>query len=655
MKTRYLLLLTGFFSVALVIQLVFAHSNQPQASKSGAPGENNCTQCHSGTANQPGGSTTISFNGGQNTYAPGQTYPVTVTVTDGTRPRKGFQITALQGGGGATVGTFALTNTTTTSLQSGSVGGNARSYVGHKNANTTVSTWSFNWTAPAAGTATITFYCAGNATNNLNNSSGDRVYTTSLAVNPALPNANFVANDTTVCPGTAVVYSDQSAGASSRVWSFPGGNPTTSTAATPSVTYAAPGTYNATLIVTNVTGSDTLVRTSFVEVGNLPALSAQSTPTNCAGSTDGAINLSVTGTTGNTFLWSNGATTEDLGGLTPGTYSVTVTSGIGCSSNQSFVVSSPSPVSVSATSTNSDCLTPTGTATASPSGGTAGYTFLWSNGNTTQTATALPAGSHSVTVTDAHGCTATTTTAVSNNNAPQLSTSTVPTTCAGDFDGIAVVVANGGTTPYTYLWSDGQASDTASNLAAGTYSVTVTDAGGCESVEVLTITSPTPLGLSLSAIPDNGFGNGSASASATGGNGGYTYTWSDGQTGASIGGLVAGTYTVTVSDALGCTHIDSVQVPLLIINIADIRPDLFQIGPVPFDELIVLRPQVVIEGQFQVRLIDQRGRLVYAEQVRSVGGMPVVLQPGTLPDGIYFLAIETTQGRLVQKVLHRRK
>lgn len=653
MKTPFLLLLTGFVSLVLVIQLVFAHSSSPQASRTGAPGESNCTSCHSGTVNQPSGSTTIVFDGGNTTYTPGQTYPVTVTVTDAVRPRKGFQITALQGGGGATVGTFALTNTTTTSMQSGSVGGNARSYVGHKNANTTVSTWTFNWTAPAAANAVITFYAAGNATNNNNSSSSDRVYTTTLAINPALPSASFVANDTTVCPNAAVTYSDQSTGASSRSWSFPGGNPSTSTAATPSVTYATPGNYSATLIVTNVSGSDTLVRNSFVEVGSLPALSALSSGTSCAGGNDGALNLSVSGTSGNTFAWSTGATSEDISGLAAGSYTVTVTSSFGCSSTQSFTVTSPSAVTVLATSTNSDCAVNTGTATANGSGGTPGYGYVWSNGNTTQTATALPAGTHTVTVTDANGCTATTTVAVSNNNAPSLSTSSVPTTCAGDFDGSAIVAATGGTAPYDYLWSNGQTGDTAVNLAAGTYSVTVTDAGGCIAVQVVSVTSPSPIGNTMTMTPDGGLGTGTATASATGGNGGYTYTWSDGQTGATAVGLAAGTYTVTISDALGCTFVDSVDVTLVIIHVADIRPDLFQIGPLPFSELLVLRPKVVIEGEFQVRIIDQRGRLVYAEEVRGQGGMPVVLRPGNIADGVYFLVIETTEGRLVQKILHR--
>jgi PKD repeat protein len=653
MKTRLVLSLSSLAVLALVMQLVFAHSGTPQAAKSGAPGENNCTQCHSGTLNSGGGSVSILFNNGQNSYTPGQVYPISVTVADPIRTRMGFQVTALQGATGPTVGTFTLTNTNNTSSQSATVSGNARTYVSHKNANTTTSTWTFNWTAPASAISSVTFYVCGNATDNNGQTSSDRAYTTTLTATLAVPTASFVANDTTTCPGVSVTYSDQSTGATSRSWSFPGGTPNSSTLATPTVTYAAPGAYNATLIVTNVAGSDTLLRTTYVEVGQLPSLSGQASATSCAGDTDGAINLIVGTTTGNTFVWSNGATSEDLSGLSAGTYTVTVSSSQGCTSTQTFTVTSPSALAVTTTSTNSDCSANTGTATATPAGGTTGYSYLWSNGNTGQTATALPAGSHSVTVTDANGCTATATVAVTNNNAPDLLSTLTPTTCAGDFDGIATINALNGVAPYSFLWSDGQTTPTASNLAAGTYSVTVTDASGCIAVTAVTILSPAPITNTMATSPDLGTGNGTATASPSGGNGGFSYLWSNGQTNANATGLAAGNYTVTITDAQGCSLIDTVNVTLVITHAADLRPNLFQVGPVPFSELLVLRPKVDLDGQFMVSLIDHQGRLVYAEQIRAAAGMPVVLRPGTLSDGVYFLVVETSEGRLVQKVLRR--
>ena len=116
-------------------------------------------------------------------------------------------------------------------------------------------------------------------------------------------------------------------------------------------------------------------------------------------------------------------------------------------------------------------------------GGTTPYTYAWSNGQTSATATNLSANTYRVTVTDARGCTATSSVAVSQPVASLTSSfasSNITTVdCFGNFTGSATVTVTGGTTPYTYAWTNGQTSATATNLAANTYRVTVTDARGC--------------------------------------------------------------------------------------------------------------------------------------------------------------------------------
>lgn len=178
--------ISAFFVLSLVaalsIDMAFGNASAPPAARTGAPGEGTCaSSCHTGTAvNGGAGSVSILFNGGINTYQAGLTYPVTVTVTDPSLAKYGFQITALTGGTGASVGTFTLTNTTNTATQLGNVGG-LRRYVGHKSANTN-GTWSFDWTAPTNITSPITFYAVGNATNGNFGQSGDKVYTSNLTI-----------------------------------------------------------------------------------------------------------------------------------------------------------------------------------------------------------------------------------------------------------------------------------------------------------------------------------------------------------------------------------------------------------------------------------------------------------------------------------------
>ncbi|MFK8039603.1 MAG: SprB repeat-containing protein, partial [Crocinitomicaceae bacterium] len=134
-------------------------------------------------------------------------------------------------------------------------------------------------------------------------------------------------------------------------------------------------------------------------------------------------------------------------------------------------------------------------------------------------------------------------------------TSTVSSTDATGFgvaDGSATVVAAGGTPTFTYLWSDGQTTATASSLAAGTYTVTITDTEGCSSSETVVIAEPSNLAVNIT-VTDEQCSLGDASATVTGGVSPFTYLWSDGQTTSVATGLVAGTYTVTVTDDNGNT------------------------------------------------------------------------------------------------------
>lgn len=135
--------------------------------------------------------------------------------------------------------------------------------------------------------------------------------------------------------------------------------------------------------------------------------------------------------------------------------------------------------------------------------------------------------------------------------------------CFGNNTGSATVNVSGGISPVTYLWNTGDTTATVSNLIAGTYTVTATDANGCQSIETFTLTQSPQLTVSVTSsanVSCNGLSNGSATALATGGTGNSTYLWSSGGTGASETGLGAGTYTVTVTDSLNCTSLDSVTI-----------------------------------------------------------------------------------------------
>ncbi|HEX2901707.1 MAG TPA: proprotein convertase P-domain-containing protein, partial [Bacteroidia bacterium] len=190
-----------------------------------------------------------------------------------------------------------------------------------------------------------------------------------------------------------------------------------------------------------------------------------------------------------------------------------------------------------------------GSASAVPNGGGGPYTYLWSNGSTNALASNLIAGSYTCTVSDSWGCAATTTVTITQPAAALTATATPTATSCGLSNGAATVNPTGGTAGYSYLWSNGGTNATISNVASGTYTVTVTDTRGCTTTTSAVIAASN--GVSANASSNTpascGQSNGTATVSATGGTGVYTYLWSNGSTNQNITGLAAGVYTVTVT------------------------------------------------------------------------------------------------------------
>ena len=283
-------------------------------------------------------------------------------------------------------------------------------------------------------------------------------------------------------------------------------------------------------------------------------------------SSDLATASASNGTSPYTYSWSNGAVSAAITSLTAGTYTVTITDANGCTDAASVSITEPSALSATTTSTsNVSCNGASdGAIDISVSGGTTTYAYAWSNGATTEDLTGLSAGTYTVTVTDANGCTASLSETITQPTSVSatISGSSNPT-CNGFADGSATSAASGGTSPYTYSWSNATTAANASNLAAGTYSVTITDANGCTDSASIILLQPAAL-IASAAVTNNpscnGFADGSASSSASGGTLPYTYTWNTGATTANVSSLVAGAYSVTITDANGCT--DSASVTL---------------------------------------------------------------------------------------------
>ncbi|MCW3104199.1 MAG: C-terminal target protein [Bacteroidetes bacterium] len=322
------------------------------------------------------------------------------------------------------------------------------------------------------------------------------------------------------------------------------------------------GTY--TVQITDANGCTGTVNTTVTQPTSPVSGTTVVTNVSCFGGSNGTINLTPSGgTPGYTFNWGSGITTEDRTGLTAGTYTVIITDANGCTGTVNATVTQPpSPVSGTTVVTSVSCFGGSnGTINLTPSGGTPGYTFNWGSGVTTEDRTGLAAGTYAVIITDANGCTGTVNATVTQPPALTATISSTTTACSSN-TGTATVVVSGGTPAYTYLWAPaGGTASTATGLGIGSYTATITDANGCsitKTVNVTAASSPSLTAASQTNVSCFGGSDGAAAVNpATGGTGPYSYNWTPGNPAgdgtAAANGLTAGTWTVTVTDANGCS------------------------------------------------------------------------------------------------------
>ncbi|MCX7955287.1 MAG: hypothetical protein N3A01_08910 [Bacteroidales bacterium] len=303
-----------------------------------------------------------------------------------------------------------------------------------------------------------------------------------------------------------------------------------------------------------------------------PAFTLSETHTNvqCYNYNNGSINLTVNGgTPPYSYLWSNGATTEDLNNLSPGIYTVTVTDASTCTATLSITITSPPPLTVTETHTNVTCYNGSnGSITLSVSGGTPGYSYTWTGPSCPcagPNLTNIKAGTYNVTVTDANGCTKTLSINITQPPAIIVNATKQDATCYNTCNGWINLTITGGTPGYTFNWTGPfgytSTNEDIYNLCAGWYYVTITDAAGCTAQRSFNIASPPAINVNFTNVVNptcNGYCNGSFNTIISGGTPPYTYAWSGPScpcSGLNLSNLCAGTYTITVTDFRGCTKI----------------------------------------------------------------------------------------------------
>lgn len=530
------------------------------------------TNSKPGTCGLPNGEVSVNTTGGTGTktylWAPGgstaQTVSnlvagiYTVTVTDGMGCTSVSTATiANQGAITATMGPPVNVNC------AGGNTGSATVTVGNGTANYNYS-WSnsFSTNLPTT-TNTVSSLTAGGYTVTVTDNNGCTATSSVTITEPAALNVPTPTTTTAFCGQNtgSVSVATPTGGTGPYSYSWTGG------ALTQTASNLAAGPY--TVTVTDNNGCTATTSATITGTGSASVIITSFNAATCFGANNGNATASGSGGSGTfTYSWSSGQKTASVTGLAPGTYTVTLNSG-GCLDSITVTINEPPDLVVSATGTTAPCGNATGQVSVNnPSGGTGAYTYIWSPGGAvSQTVNNLLARDYTVTVKDANGCSKTATTTVTDVPGPSI-TADPPTnvTCKGATTGSVSAAPVGGTSPYNFTWNTNpvQNASSATNLSAGTYIVTVSDANGCTATTSATITEPPKLNTSLPTPRTACIGqNVTLSTTASGGTPSYNYMWSPGGSISDTATVIPSTtttYTVVVTDANGCSTSQTVTV-----------------------------------------------------------------------------------------------
>lgn len=356
------------------------------------------------------------------------------------------------------------------------------------------------------------------------------------------------------------------------------------------------------------------------------------------------------------YSWSQSSTDSVAVNLTAETYTVTVTDFKNCTINSTATISKPvSALSVNITATHVSCYGGNnGLALITPTGGLPPYSHSWNTTlvQKTDTANNLVAGTYTDTVKDAAGCTAIASVTIKQPAALTTSITKPNVSCNIDSAGTVRISTTGGTSPYRYSWAPkGGTDSTAVNLTAGTYTVTVTDTNNCVVIDTVLITGPL---LALSATATSSGNN--ATATASGGVPPYRYLWNTTpvQTTATANNLTKGTYTVTVTDTIGCKALASISISNTATSVfdKDIANSVLSVFPNPTQGVFTLSVSLKEKQEVTIRVFNMQGQLVISQHISNFAGGTLTkeLDLSGYPKGIYHLELSTDKGIFNQKL-----
>jgi HYR domain-containing protein/type IX secretion system substrate protein/SprB-like repeat protein len=732
----------ALFWALLAAFLFMSYSNNPPNGRTGAPPSNNtCSAsaggCHSGGAM----SGNITLTGLPATIAPGTTYPLTVklTRTNPTPQLGGFQATILDAGN-SFAGSFSNAGPNSTLQIAGGI-----TYFEHNPAvffgGGNDITYTVDWTSPASGSDTITMYTAGNFANGNGNSGGDYI-ATQTASGTLISGGVITVN----VSGTNVSCFGGSDGTATALPSGGGGGPYTYTWSnggnTQTIGDLPAGTY--TVTVTNGAGGNGMGTVTLTQPPLLTAAIINQTNINCLNPVGSATAQGGGGMGGYSYAWPNGSQGQTAI-LPAGTHIVTVTDANDCTATATATIEvepdTEPPIAIAENLTVA--LDENGMAAVTPSlvddgsfdncaldsmalnagafdcnnlGENEVVLTVWDAAGNSATDTALvtvvdetppviicpenlevascdtitveygipaatdncgveevfiisglpsgatfPEGVTEITwgATDQSGNEAACTFSIAIISNLELTASITEPSCADATDGSAAVLPSGGAEPYQYAWDDDaqQTTQTATGLSAGTYSVTITDAIGCETVATIVLTEPETVLITVDEVtPETGSNmDGAVSVTVAGGTGALSIEWS--LNGNFFSGdedltaLSAGTYVLHVTDENGCTAEDSVAVESITGTADPALESRISVFPNPVSGELHLAFELGAAAEVRIGMYDLDGRLVLPRIRGKLQSKNLSMDMSHLAPGIYIVKMVVNEAVVVKRVV----
>ena len=282
-------------------------------------------------------------------------------------------------------------------------------------------------------------------------------------------------------------------------------------------------------------------------------------------------------------------------------------------------------------------------------GGSGGFTYLWNTGAVTSDLSTVPSGTYSLTITDVAGCTQTATTNIDAGTPINFDFELENVSCENEEDGSVVLEILSGTPPYEVNWSNGETGLSLENLPVGDYVFEIVDATDCNLIGSITIGSSGSITTDIITTGTQ-TNTGTAIANVFGGQAPYTYQWSNGSTGIFVENLTRGDYTVTITDANGCTSETSFFIDFPTATELPEYLTSFRVFPNPSSG--IFKVDLVFENAASVdlKIVDLSGKTIFS--TKELGREILVdVDISTASAGTYLLMVETEQGMAVKPLV----